>query len=139
MREAAPPRLWDRLLCGILETHEITVQNRGICVMPAPEPDRLNKLVESLIQALSPRRIILFGSRARGEAGPDSDFDLMLVVDTDLPPADRAFIANKAVRHLGVPVDIIVYTPEEFDRLASWPSSIVAAAISEGNVLHASP
>lgn len=107
--------------------------------MPAPEPDRLNKLVESLIQALSPRRIILFGSRARGEAGPDSDFDLMLVVDTDLPPADRAFIANKAVRHLGVPVDIIVYTPEEFDRLASWPSSIVAAAISEGNVLHASP
>jgi predicted nucleotidyltransferase len=102
------------------------------------DPEKLDNLVALLVQALSPRKIILFGSRARGKGRPDSDFDLIVIVDTDLSPARRTFIANKAVRHLGIPVDIIVYTPEEFDKLASWPSSIVAVAISEGSVLHAS-
>ena len=113
---------------------------RGIMTRSQVEslPDELSRLVSSLVEALSPQRIILFGSRARGQGGQHSDYDLIIVQDTDLPPAQRAFLANKAVRHLGIPVDIIVYTPDEFDRLSGWSSSIVARAIMEGNVLHAS-
>ena len=103
---------------------------------PSIDEDRLDEIVGALVRALSPRRVILFGSRARGDARPDSDLDLLLVVDTDLPLPKRLFVANKAVRDFGLPIDLLVLTPEEVERLSSWSSSVVPAALREGRVLH---
>jgi predicted nucleotidyltransferase len=96
----------------------------------------LDALVAALVAALAPKRIVLFGSRATGLARGDSDYDVLVVADTQLEPADRMFVANRAVRDLGVPTDVLVYTPEEAARLATWRSSVVAAALSEGKVLY---
>ncbi|MBN1606249.1 MAG: nucleotidyltransferase domain-containing protein [Polyangiaceae bacterium] len=100
------------------------------------DAEQLHALVAALVDALRPERIILFGSRARGDARMDSDVDLLVVAETDLPPAQRAFLANRAVRDVGLPTDIVVVTPAELQRLSTWMSSIVAVALREGKVLH---
>jgi predicted nucleotidyltransferase len=97
---------------------------------------QLDALVVALVDALHPRRIILFGSRARGDARDDSDVDLLVIADTELPPDERSFLANKAVRDFGLPTDILVVTPGELELLRTWMSSIVAVALREGRVIH---
>ena len=81
-------------------------------------------------------RILLFGSRNTGAARPDSDFDLLVVVESDLTPARRAAPLHLALRDLGEAFDIIVATPEEFRRNLAWRSSVIYAAATEGAVLY---
>ena len=98
----------------------------------------LTALVSAMLQAMSIRRIILFGSRSTGKARPDSDYDLLVVADTNLPPDERALVLRKATREFGVPLDILVYSVAEHERLARWKSSAVAHAESEGAVVYES-
>lgn len=66
----------------------------------------LELLRDRLVSALAPRRIILFGSRARGTAQPDSDYDILVVAETDLPFEDRGVQARRAVRDVRVSKDM---------------------------------
>ena len=98
----------------------------------------LAELVHRLQDLYRPERIYLFGSTARGESGPDSDYDLMVVVPDDMPPILRdSGRAYKAIWRLGVASDVLVWTHSDFaDRLhlkASLPSTIVR----EGKLLYA--
>jgi predicted nucleotidyltransferase len=103
-------------------------------------------LIQEVIQAASrtlaavaanPVKIVLFGSRARGDATADSDFDF-LVVERD--PADRhaeMVRLGRALRPLGVPFDIIVVSERYAEDWGSVEGSMVHAALTEGQVLHA--
>jgi len=98
----------------------------------------LAEIVRRLVEAYQPERIYLFGSRARGEEGPDSDYDLMVIVTDDAPPPRRrSRLAYEVLRGTGTAADILVCTRSWFDarlRLrASFPSTIVR----EGRLLHA--
>ena len=80
------------------------------------------EIVRRLCDALSPISIFLFGSTARGDVGPDSDVDLLVVIkDSPLSFFERGAIAYRALRHIGVPVDVQVYTQDEFDARATLP------------------
>jgi len=81
-------------------------------------------------------KIILFGSRASQTYSPDSDFDLLVVTPTDLPPATRATKLRLALKGLEAGFDIIVVTPQELEQLRNWRSSVVGVALREGKVLH---
>jgi predicted nucleotidyltransferase len=59
----------------------------------------------------------VFGSHARGEADPHSDIDIIIVAPTDRPAVDRFLDYLPAIAHADVGVDMLVYTPEEFDAL----------------------
>ncbi len=93
-------------------------------------------LRDKLVEALAPQRIILFGSRAGDTAKPDSDYDLLVVAETDLPLEDRVFQARRAVRDVRVPKDIVVVTPAEFRRYSTWVSGVVRDAIEHGQILY---
>jgi predicted nucleotidyltransferase len=98
----------------------------------------LDEIVERLVRALAPQRVYLFGSRARGDGGRDSDFDLLIVVPaSDLPGHARDRIALRALRGLRVPVDVLVLTREEFDRKRNVVCSLPATVDREGRVLYA--
>jgi predicted nucleotidyltransferase len=87
--------------------------------------------------AADPVKIVLFGSRARDDAGPDSDFDI-LVVERD--PADRhaeMVRLDRALRPLGVPFDIVVVSERYAEDWGGVEGSMVHAALTEGRVLHA--
>jgi predicted nucleotidyltransferase len=96
----------------------------------------LAEIVRRLIAAIDPDRIILFGSRARGDASPDSDYDLLIVKDT----AERTLLlAQKGYRALlGLPgpVDLIVETPERIANLRDCPWVIHHDAVREGRILY---
>jgi predicted nucleotidyltransferase len=94
-------------------------------------------MVKRIVQQFNPDRIILFGSHARGEARPDNDVDLLVVMPVSGSKRDKQLEIGLALYQFKVPVDIIVTTPEEF----AWQKEIVGTieypAVREGKVLYA--
>ncbi len=98
----------------------------------------LAEIVQRLVQTFQPERIYLFGSQARGEAGPDSDYDILMVVKASpLPRYRRDQAAFHAVTGVGVSKDILVLTREEFDRGRTVLCSLPATIEREGRLLYA--
>lgn len=92
------------------------------------------KLVEA---AGAPARVVLFGSHARGDAGPDSDLDF-LVIERDVPDRHAEMVRlARALRPLGVPVDIVVVSETYAEEWAGVEGSMVHAALTEGRELDA--
>jgi predicted nucleotidyltransferase len=98
----------------------------------------LAEIVRRLVDALHPERIYLFGSRARGDAGVDSDYDLMVVVPHMTEPAYRlAQRAHSVLWGLGTAADILVWSREAFDSRLDLNASLPATVVREGRLLHA--
>ena len=96
----------------------------------------LQEMVRRLVEAIDPDRIILFGSRARGDARPDSDVDLLVIKDSDEPPHRRVIPAYRALGGLGVPKDIIWRTPDEVRDWSEVQNYVTTRALREGRVLY---
>jgi HEPN domain-containing protein/predicted nucleotidyltransferase len=96
----------------------------------------IQAVVRRLVRGYGPDRIILFGSHATGDADEDSDVDLLVVKDTDARPIDRRVQAHGLVADLGVPVDLLVYTPAELWQLYLLGSPVVEEAVETGRVLY---
>ena len=94
------------------------------------------RVTERLVAAIRPEKIIAFGSRAKGDARPDSDLDLLVVEDRGGSLGERGVRVRRALGGLGVPLDLIVQTPTEFEQMRRWRSSISAIAEREGRVLY---
>jgi predicted nucleotidyltransferase len=98
----------------------------------------LAEMVRRLVTEFQPDRIYLYGSRARGEAGPDSDYDLMLVVSASQAPRYRRDQqAFRALCGLGVPKEVIVLTKAEFEAGRKVVCSLPATVLREGRLLYA--
>jgi predicted nucleotidyltransferase len=95
-------------------------------------------MVDRLVDALHPERIYLFGSRARGDAGPDSDYDLLAVVpESDLAPHRRDVLVFRALCGVGAAKDVVVYTRAEFESRSRALASLPATVLREGRLLYA--
>jgi predicted nucleotidyltransferase len=95
------------------------------------------RMMKRVVKRFHPQQIILFGSHARGEAGPDSDVDLLVVMNFEGSPRDKALEIRLALDDILVPKDIIVTSPEDF----AWRKDVVGTiewpAAREGKVLYA--
>jgi len=96
----------------------------------------LDEIVRRLVEAVDPNRIILFGSRARGDPRPDSDVDLLIVKDSPEPPGRRGVHAYRALMEVTVPTDVLWYTPQEVRDWAGVRNHVVSRALREGKVLY---
>ena len=83
-----------------------------------------------------PVKIILFGSHARGEAGPESDIDLLVVLPEVANKRQAAVAIRRAFTDLPVPKDIVVTTPEEIARRRDFVGTVLRPALREGKVLY---
>ena len=98
----------------------------------------LNEIVERLRYAYDPERIYLFGSHARGDNGPDSDLDFLVVVPDDAPRERRGSrLAYQALRGTGVAADILVWTRAYFESRRHLKASLSSTVASEGRLLYA--
>jgi len=99
---------------------------------------RLRRVVERLVEAYQPDRIYLFGSVARGDAGSDSDYDLMVIVpDNALPERRDSRLAYQALRGTGIAADVVVWTRRRFERRTRVVASLPATVMREGQLVHA--
>ncbi len=108
--------------------------------MMSPDPVLLEEMVRRTVEAVQPRRIILFGSAARGTMGPQSDLDLLVVVaDT----ADCRAVARdlyRRLRGLNQAKDLVVVRQGDLEAQGANPNLVVHAALAEGKELyHAAP
>jgi predicted nucleotidyltransferase len=101
-------------------------------------PPKLAEVVRRLVQTYEPERIYLFGSWARGDAGPDSDFDLLIVVpDTAPPERRRSRLAYEALWGTGIATDVLVWTHERFVSRLPLKASLPATVLREGRLVYA--
>jgi predicted nucleotidyltransferase len=102
------------------------------------EDAALQGIVERLKVALDPREIWLFGSRARGDARPDSDFDLMVVAKPGGKfGSDDYDRVDAPLRGTGVGTDVVPCSAEDFEDGAALSTSFVARVLGEGRRLYA--
>jgi uncharacterized protein len=96
----------------------------------------IDRLVQRIVKKFRPEQIILFGSQARGDAGPDSDIDLLVVMAVEGSVREKGLEIHLALPAIPIPVDVIVTTPEDF----AWRKDVVGTiewpATREGKVLY---
>ncbi|EXI81173.1 MAG: putative nucleotidyltransferase [Candidatus Accumulibacter appositus] len=109
--------------------------------MQSEDDSLIREMVDTIIREANPDTVILFGSRARGDARPDSDVDLLIVESEPFSPqrSRRQETARLylALRKLAMPKDLLLYSRDEFERLKESEYHIVGRAQREGRVLHA--
>ncbi len=99
-------------------------------------PDTISKVVHTIVEHFNPSKIILFGSYASGNPGPDSDLDLLVVMPSSLPRYKRALPIRMLFRPSPCPMDILVYTPEEVNHWMGTVNHIITNALHSGKVLY---
>jgi uncharacterized protein len=98
----------------------------------------IEEITRRLVEFYSPVRIYLFGSEARGDAGPDSDLDFLVVVQDDVPEDKlRPGAGRRAVRGTGFAKDIVPWRKTDFEERAAWVvASLPATVVREGRLLY---
>ena len=100
------------------------------------QESKIKAAVDLLVDACQPRKIILFGSQARGDADDDSDVDLMIVEDEVEDVGSEIVRLCRVISPLLLPADIIVASQEHFDYWRDTPGNVYFEAASEGKVLY---
>ncbi len=110
--------------------------NRAVQVL-RPEIARLiPRVVDSLVTRSNPLRIIVFGSQARGDAGPDSDLDLLVVVPDGQAGYEAEVAMYQALAWLPMGKDIVVATPREIERFGNLHGTVLRPALEEGVAIY---
>ncbi|HEX9669128.1 MAG TPA: nucleotidyltransferase domain-containing protein [Thermoanaerobaculia bacterium] len=101
------------------------------------ERKEIRRMVRRIVSRFRPERIILFGSQAHGDAGPDSDVDLLVVMPVEGSRREKAVEIGVALHDIRIPKDIIVTTPEAFESRKEIVGTIERPAAREVTVLYA--
>lgn len=105
--------------------------------------DLLNDMVRAIVAEVDPEQVILFGSRARGDAREDSDVDLLVIESAPFGKgrSRRREVARlyQALSGLDAAKDILVYSRDEVEHWRDSLNNIVARALREGRVLYERP
>ena len=97
----------------------------------------IKQMVQRIVERFHPEQVILFGSHARGTAGPDSDVDLLVVMPVAGSKREKQLEVRMILHEFKVSKDIIVTTPEDFAWRKEIPGTIERPAAREGKVLYA--
>ncbi len=97
----------------------------------------LQLVLERLGNEFDIQKVVLFGSRARASFSPDSDWDVLVVTNSDLPFLQRQGLAMRKMGRRDFALDLLVFTPEELSEGCKLPGSAIYWANQEGRVLYA--
>ena len=104
-----------------------------------PDLNQLPEVVRRIVEVAQPERIILFGSAARGEIGPHSDFDLLVIADADTHRRNLTKEIYLLLSGVVCPVDVVVVTTDDVRRYGTCPALIIEPALREGREVYTCP
>jgi uncharacterized protein len=96
----------------------------------------LADIIRRVVEAAEPEKIILFGSAARGEMGPNSDVDLLVIKGGKFNHWRLTTAIRRHLRGKGAAVDVVVVTPEDVERYGDSPYLVLYPALREGKVVY---
>jgi uncharacterized protein len=102
----------------------------------ATAEELLALIVERIVRRFDPLKIVLFGSRARGTARPDSDIDLLVVLPQVADQRQAVVAVLRELRDLPVAKDVVVTTPDEIARRGDLIGTVLRPALREGKVVY---
>jgi len=97
---------------------------------------KANEIIDKIAMNYKPNQILLFGSFANGNHNKDSDLDLFIIKNTVKSPFNRTKEVYKLLRGSKVPVDVFVYTQEEFDKYKEIPSTVENEVFKRGKIVY---
>jgi predicted nucleotidyltransferase len=97
---------------------------------------RVAEVVRRIVEVAHPDRIILFGSAARGDAGPESDLDLLVIKKGVAHRRRLSQMIYRSLIGLEVPVDVLVVTPDDIEAFRDKPGTIIGPALREGREIY---
>ncbi|MCD6169636.1 MAG: nucleotidyltransferase domain-containing protein [Candidatus Latescibacteria bacterium] len=103
--------------------------------MAAVREKILDEIIRRIVEVAQPEKIILFGSAARGEMGPNSDVDL-LVVKSGVHRRRLAQAIYMNLFGVGQAVDVVVVTPEDIERYKDSFALVIEPALREAEVVY---
>ncbi len=96
----------------------------------------LKSIVQRIVAGVGPQKIILFGSYAYGNPSPDSDLDILVIMNTQERPAERVLAVSRLLRPRQFPMDILVRTPDEIKAAVEQNELFIQEILSRGKVLY---
>ena len=105
-------------------------------IMNMQDEDLYQEIVHRIVAVSDPNKIILFGSRARGDSRQDSDIDLLVINESSEPRYKRSILLYAALSHIMLPMDILVYTPDEVQEWSEVRQAFITTALREGTMLY---
>jgi uncharacterized protein len=103
------------------------------------KPEVLNEVVDRIVQAVRPQRIVLFGSAATGRMGPDSDLDLLVIMPDGIHRRQTVQAIYSCLKGFGLAKDIVVATEGDVRNYGDNPSLVLCPALREGRELYRAP
>jgi len=103
----------------------------------APNQEQLDLILQRVVEAVHPLRVVLFGSAVRGEMTPDSDVDLLVVMPEGTHRRKTMEYLHTQFSGLPCPVEVVVATPEDLERYGQSVGLIYRSALEEGRELYA--
>ena len=100
------------------------------------EKDKISEIVNKIAFGYNPDKIILFGSYASGNQNEDSDLDLFVIKDSDLPRPQKTVQVRKMLYGSMVPIDLIIYTPKEIEDSKENKQGFVFEVLHTGKTLY---
>lgn len=97
---------------------------------------KISEIIEKITLGYNPDKIILFGSYASGKADENSDIDLLVIKESDLPRPERTVKVRRMLFGMNVPIDLIVYTPEEVSASRENPFSFIYEVLKSGKTIY---
>jgi predicted nucleotidyltransferase len=108
----------------------------GVLTFPPVTDQLLVEVVRRILTIGSPIKIVLFGSHAKGTARPDSDLDLLIIEESDLPRYRRSGRYRRVLCGVFPAKDIVVWTPQEVEEWKGVPNAFISTVLAEGKLLY---
>jgi predicted nucleotidyltransferase len=134
-----PDHPFAKPLAGLVATDYRAQYRARAASIPKMEPrvaEALGEYVDAIVTGFDPIRIVLFGSRARGTAEPDSDLDLLVVLDKLEDDHRAAVEIRTALGRRSIPVDVIPTDPKRIRNARKLMASVVREAVEDGVTLY---
>jgi predicted nucleotidyltransferase len=96
----------------------------------------VDAIIKTIVEHVHPQKVFLYGSYVYGHPTEDSDLDILIIAESDLPRYKRAREIHRLFNPYPCPMDILVYTPQEVARFGDHPSAFIHTVLEKGDLVY---